>query len=163
MRSTPITEDLLAPLRQTLEAAMADHERHYDGWLYNGGTVVALVATTTATVLPSVSGIAKNNIWIIAVCSGVATLLVSLERALRFGERWAYHSGMKARYRFLLDSLVVLFTLTQGEQTRAFRNLMVELRAVRLLESALPGVRTHPLPPLRGGATEADATPPSGG
>lgn len=54
---------------------------------YSMTTVGTIVASSTATILG-----AMNNGKEAAICAGIATVLISIEKSLLFGEKWRLHT-----------------------------------------------------------------------
>jgi hypothetical protein len=126
------------PLHRTLSQAVRSHQRgaRTDSIWHNGGTMLALAATTTATVLPTAySGWAR-------AAAGLATFLIALARALDFGTRWRWHLNMRSRYQVLLDKTEQVLVLPADEQGAVVRQIYDELAKVRTQERAIPGTGT---------------------
>jgi hypothetical protein len=106
-------------IRKSLERSIAEHNPRLDSFLYNGGTALAIICTTAATsfVWTGETG------WIPRVLTGIATVVIALERALGFGARWQSHRRMRAQYEGLLQDLDLL--PDDGPERAA------ELRAIR--------------------------------
>ncbi|MCI3934525.1 hypothetical protein [Streptomyces sp. AN091965] len=122
-------------LRATLREAARPHARgaRVDSAWHNGGTGLALAATTAATVLP-----VGYSTWA-RVAAGVATFLIALLRALDFGSRWRWHLNMRARYTSLVDRVDRVAVLPPDQRAEALRQLYDDLSKIRAQERAIPG------------------------
>lgn len=90
-------DEAIIKLRAELDKDVKAHSPTGDSIYHNGGTVVALAATATATLLPM-----SLSIWA-KVASAIATFVIALSRALDFGGRWRWHIQMRNAYRALID------------------------------------------------------------
>ncbi|GAA3872479.1 hypothetical protein GCM10023084_26800 [Streptomyces lacrimifluminis] len=97
-------------LPETLRKAAKPHKRgaFIDATWHNGGTGLALAATTAAILPTSYSTWAR-------IAAGSATFLIALLRALDFASRWRWHLNMRARYTSLVDRVdrVAVLPLTR--------------------------------------------------
>lgn len=90
-------EDAITSLGEELTRCVKEHSPFGDSLFHNGGTVIALAATGTATLLPS-----SMSTWA-RIAAAVATFVIALSRALDFGGRWRWHIQMRNAYMALLD------------------------------------------------------------
>lgn len=120
-------------IRATLERAIKSHRGWGDSVWHNGGTIVAIAATTVATVLP-----ANYSIWA-RTAAGVATFFIAVSRALDFGTRWRWHLDMRARYSILLDRLDQVAVIPLAERAAILAKIYDDLARVRTQELAIPG------------------------
>ena len=112
----------LGDLRTRLENARKEHSPRLDFWLYNGGTIAALVLTAAATLL---SGNTFGHVYAgaAAVCSALAGVIIAAERTLAFGARWRFHKEMQSAYSSIINKIDFLPFRTGGRtETRADRN-----------------------------------------
>ena len=131
-------DSALAQLRGTLEAAMRSHSPRWDSVYHNGGTVLALAAAGTATVLPeSMSTLAR-------ISAGIATVIIAAARALDFGGRWRWHIEMRNAYMSLLDRVDALAVLPHADQGPAAVRIYDDLAALRTRENGIPGSSGEP-------------------
>lgn len=136
--TTPNVEASIENLRRTIEKAARSHHRdaRADSVWHNGGTGIAIAATTAATVLP-----ATYSSWGRAA-AGLATFLIAINRALDFGTRWRWHRTMRSRYQVLLDQTEQVLTRPTNEQGPALTHIYDELAKVRAQERTIPGTGT---------------------
>jgi hypothetical protein len=126
-------ESALAELRSELASCIKEHSPRGDSLYHNGGTVVALAATATATLLP-----ASMSVWARAAAA-VATFVIAVSRALDFGGRWRWHLQMRNVYRALNDRVVGLAVLPADQRPAAAAKIFEDLASVRALENGIPG------------------------
>jgi hypothetical protein len=123
------------------EAQKHGSEQIGDGRRYNWGTLLVLLFTTAAALLPAWD--LGDFAPIPPALSGVAALLVGAERALGFGARWRYHRAMTAGYKSVLDEIDFLLAmkpnLTEDDQLKYAREALANLHALRRQESGIPG------------------------
>jgi hypothetical protein len=135
-------EGAVSALRERIEEAIRPHRR--DIWrnskAYNGGTALAIAATTAATVIPA------NLVTWARIASGLGTFLIAISRALDFGTRWRWSVNMNARYTVLLDKLDRVAVLPISDRRRALVDVYDALAKTRALEESIPGTG---LPSLR--------------
>jgi hypothetical protein len=129
----PIDGNTLADLKQQVQDAIKEHSPTADSVYHNGGTILALAATSTATIVPS-------DHWIWAkIVAALATFLIAVSRALDFGGRWRWHIEMQANYRALLDRVNEVSLLPKDAQLDALKRVYDKLEALRLREGGIPG------------------------
>jgi hypothetical protein len=135
MRGTAVThfDEAIETLRQSLTASIKKHSPLADSFFFNGGTVVALAATGTATLLPE-----SMSIWA-RIAAAIATFVIALSRALDFGGRWRWHIQMGNEYTALLDRVNGLEVLQDAEQREAAKKIFEDLAALRTKENGVPG------------------------
>lgn len=126
-------EDGVEYLRAELTQGVKEHSPRWDSVFHNGGTTLALAATTAATIIP-----ASASTWA-RIAAGVATFVVALSRALDFGGRWRWHIAMRARYAALLHRVQEVAVLPADEQIAAIKLVFDQLVALRALEEGIPG------------------------
>lgn len=140
-----MSDEVIARLKSRLELAVAQHDSWADPILFNGGTILVLLLTAMATLLPS--SLPKDTfVWAAPVCSALAGLFVAMERALGFGARWRYHREMKSGYESIIDMLEFFPVLPAPEQPKYARDIYAALYAVRSRESAIPNAGTNSAP-----------------
>jgi hypothetical protein len=134
-------------LRELLERRCREHSPNLDSFLYNGGTVALLAATSMATFLsPSF-----DPDWVPRALTGFAAFWIALERALNFGGRWRYHRQMKAGYENVI-SRIELYTATAQQLTpdevKEFRDSVAsEITSLQQREADIPTGEPAPQPP----------------
>jgi hypothetical protein len=132
-RGDPVTVDTAAVtnLRDRLSEEIKKHSPTADSMYHNGGTVLALAATATATIIP-------YAFWA-KVAAAIATFVIALARALDFGGRWRWHIEMRNSYQALLDRADELEVLPDGERLDAIKSIYDKLEALRARENGIPG------------------------
>ena len=131
-----VTDEHLTKIRAELNTAIKGHSPASDSFFHNGGTLLALAATTTATLLP-----ASQLFWA-RIASGVATFVIALSRALDFGGRWRWHIEMRNGYRSMLDRVNLVEILPDDERLAEMKRIYHDLAALRLRENTIPGSGT---------------------
>ena len=136
---------VISTLRERLTAAVAQHDGWADPLMFNGGTILVLILTGLATLLPSV--VEKGSFaWAAPMCAALAGLFVAMERALGFGARWRFHREMKSAYESIVDMLEFYPILPASERPKYARDIFTSLYAVRSRESAIPNAGTNSQP-----------------
>ena len=126
-------EEAIEKLRHDLNRCVKAHSPRADSLYHNGGTVIALAATGTATILPtSLSLYAK-------IAAAVATFVIALSRSLDFGGRWRWHLEMRNAYTALLDRVAQLDVLPEPERAEAAKRVFDDVAALRARENTIPG------------------------
>jgi hypothetical protein len=126
-------EQAIEQLRSDLKDGIKAHSPRADSIYLNGGTVLALAATGTATLLPmSLSSWAR-------VASAIATFVIALSRALDFGGRWRFHTQMRNAYVALRDRVNRLDVLPDADRSPAAAKIFEDLAILRTEENARPG------------------------
>jgi hypothetical protein len=125
----------LEAIRQQLNDSVREHDPRFDSFLYNGGTVLALLATLLATAALWPADFA----WVPRALSGLAAFLIAVERGLNFGARWAFHKKYQSGYKqFLLRLEVAENTKDEAERDRKIDALLDDIEVYRKLESDIP-------------------------
>ena len=120
-------------LESTLRQAYESHSPGLDGFLFNGGTIMALLAAGTATALPE-----SMALWA-RIASGTAAFLIAVTRALDYGGRWRWHVQMRNEYASLMDRLTMVRTVPSADPVQEMRHLYEALATLRTRESSIPG------------------------
>lgn len=128
--------DPLAELRKLIIKGMDRHQPRLDAWSYNIATVVALAATSAATIIP-------YPIWA-KVAAAVATFLIATTRAMDLGGRWRWRWEMRMGYQMLLDSTDEIKILPDDEKLAAFKKVYAGLEDMRKREGNIPGTSAVP-------------------
>jgi len=128
--------DALAELQKVIILGMKRHQPRLDAWSYNIATVVALAATSAATIIP-------YPIWA-KVAAAVATFLIATTRAMDLGGRWRWRWEMRMGYQMLLDSTDEIEILPDDEKPAALRKVYAGLKDMRRREGNIPGTSTVP-------------------
>jgi hypothetical protein len=124
-------------LKSKLSTSIKEHSSkcRLDSFFYNGGTVAVLLATTTATFLPENLGAWS---WVPKALTAFATFLVTLERILRFGERWRFHLEMKNEFQIIEDKIDLHDQLNQDKKEEYLQSINQELMILRRRETGIP-------------------------
>jgi hypothetical protein len=138
---TDLDPEMIQQLKIRLKGAAELHDVWLDPIFFNGGTILVLLLTTLATLLPS-----SNFSWAAPLCSAIAGLFVAMERALGFGARWRYHREMRFSYESIIDMLDFFPVIPPLERPKYIRDIFASLYAVRSRESAIPNAGTHSAP-----------------
>lgn len=139
--ATDLNPEMIQQLKARLKVASSLHDVWADPILFNGGTILVLLLTTLATLLPSsVFG------WAAPICSALAGLFVAMERALGFGARWRYHREMRFSYESIIDMLDFFSAIPISERSKYIRDIFAALYAARFRESAIPNAGTNSAP-----------------
>lgn len=136
--------DTFQELKAQIEKSVSEHNKYqaFDGLGYNGITIVVLLATTTATIIPT------EWLWFgisrVKVLTGVATFLVALERTLNLGARWRYHREMRHGYLAVLAKINFYQNMPDGydveTKKRYFQEIYSDLDLLRDHEHGIPGI-----------------------
>ena|SRR5579862_2788196 len=126
-------DEAIIRLRAELVENVKQHSPRGDSFYHNGGTVLALAATATATLLPM-----SLSIWA-KVASAIATFVIALSRALDFGGRWRWHLQMSNSYRALIDRVDGLDVLPAADRPSAAKKIFDDLVKLRSKENSIPG------------------------
>jgi hypothetical protein len=126
-------DEAIIKLRTELAENVKQHSPRADSLYHNGGTVLALAATATATLLPM-----SLSIWA-RVASAIATFVIALSRALDFGGRWRWHLQMSNSYRALIDRVDELEVLPTADRPTAAKKIFDDLVDLRSKENSIPG------------------------
>jgi uncharacterized protein len=131
--------DALASLKSQVQRSLGEHKRSMliDSWFYNGGTVAIVIATTLATLVPS---IAPAYVIVGQILTGLATILVALQRTLGAAERYTFHRQMLAGYRVIDDYITEYPLVLATDQPALLVQIRQDLLALRRREAGLPGV-----------------------
>jgi hypothetical protein len=126
-------EEAIERLRSDLAEGVKSHSPRGDSIYLNGGTVLALAATGTATLLPmSLSSWAR-------LASAIATFVIALSRSLDFGGRWRFHTQMRNAYMALEDRVNRLDVLPAADRAAVAAGIFDDLAALRASENTRPG------------------------
>jgi hypothetical protein len=129
----------LEALRARLQQACKEHAPRLDFWLYNGGTILALILSAAASLLAGKT-FGDQLGPVAAVCSATAGVIIAAERALSFGARWRFHKEMENGYISLIDKIDFVPVLPDGPDKQKYLNdIWTALYALRTRESTIPG------------------------
>lgn len=139
---TDLSEDFLNILKTRLTTARDKHKNHGSGdaWRFNGGTIIALLCTTGATLVATFTGAPT---WLAPVVTAVATVLIAIERALGWGARWRYHSELENAYECLIDMIDFYPFVPPSDRGKYAQDIIAALYAVRSRESAIPNAGSN--------------------
>lgn len=126
-------EEAIERLRAELAEDVKAHSPRADSFYHNGGTVIALAATGTATLLPM-----SLSLWA-RIASAIATFVIALSRGLDFGGRWRWHLQMCNAYRAMIDRVDGLDVLPDTDRPAAARKIFEDVAALREKENSIPG------------------------
>ncbi|MER7457488.1 hypothetical protein [Micromonospora sp. NPDC126480] len=129
-----MTTDDLAPLEESIRSCIQQHDPRLDSVLFNGGTVLALAATISATAVTWSGSLS----WLPRALTGFAAFLIGLERALNFGERWRYHRRRRDAYQSLLDRLNLARAVKGPKREELLDRLVDDLDRLRTSEGDIP-------------------------
>jgi hypothetical protein len=118
-------------VRALLQDGRDKHSPRLDAIRYNYGTLIALAATSAATIVPWA-------IWAKAAAA-VATFIIALSRAMDFGGRWRWHWEMRMGYQALLDRTTELSALPDAEKLDMLKTIYDGLADLRKREGNIPG------------------------
>ncbi|WP_445577854.1 hypothetical protein GKKCFE_11490 [Pseudomonas sp. E141] len=138
---TDLNPEMIKQLTARLKDASSLHNVWADPILFNGGTILVLLLTTLATLLPT-----SAYGWAAPLCSALAGLFVAMERALGFGARWRYHREMRFSYESIIDMLDFFPAIPLSERPKYIRDIFAALYAARSRESAIPNAGTNSAP-----------------
>ena len=125
----------LKDLSEVLQQGRDRHHTRPDAYSYNIATVVALAATTAATIIP-------YQIWA-KVAAAVATFLIAITRAIDLAGRWRWRWEMRMGYQILLDRIDEIKLLPENEKLAAIRAVYDQLEELRKRESGIPGTAAN--------------------
>lgn len=140
-----LSPQVIAKLMERLQVAVRAHDGWADPIAFNGGTILVLILTMLATLLPSALP-ADRFTWAAPLCAALAGLFVAMERALGFGARWRFHREMRFSYEAIIDMLEFYPLLPASERAKYARDIFTALYALRSRESAIPNAGTNSAP-----------------
>jgi hypothetical protein len=126
-----VDSDAVDEVRALLQDGWAKHSPKLDAIRYNYGTLIALAATSAATIIPW-------SIWA-KVAAAVATFIIALSRAMDFGGRWRWHWEMRMSYQALLDRTTEIGALPDAEKLDMLKKIYDGLADLRKREGNIPG------------------------
>lgn len=129
-----------ADLRRQVNESVSEHNRNQtlDGFLYNFFVIVAILCSSTASLLvSSCPTLAK-------ILSLATAAFIGIDRALNWGARWIYHRQMRHEYLLILARIDLVENIndqfTDEERKKYFMMIFDDLFALRKKESLIPGV-----------------------
>ena len=128
-------------LRKEINDSIAEHNKYggWDGVIYNSTTILAIVMTSLAALLPI-------DVFYLKIISGIAAMLIAVDRALNWGARWIYHRQMRHEYLIILAKISFYENMpknfTEDEIKTYFMEIYTELYNTRRKEVSMPGVKT---------------------
>lgn len=127
-----------ATLRQQVLSSADEHNKYgsWDALLYNSATIIAIVLTSLAALLPI-------EVKYLKIISGLSAILIVLDRTLSWGARWIYHRQMRQEY-LIIEGKISFYenmpgTFTDEEKKKQYLEIYSELFNVRRKEVAIPG------------------------
>ena len=135
----PVTASL-DELQNEVRESMLRHRRHAgaDGVFYNGGTVLTVILTGVATFLAP--ALPEGYVWVVAVLTGLATIVIVIQRTLSFGERWAFHTRMASNYDSIIQKIRRYKANVPSNGQKALDDIYRDYEAVKGREGELPGL-----------------------
>jgi hypothetical protein len=128
-------------LRKEISESVKEHNKYggWDGLIYNSTTVLAIVMTSLAALLPNL------GVFYLKIISGIAAMLIAIDRALNWGARWIYHRQMRHEYLVILAKISFYENMpenfTDEEKKAHFMEIYTELYNTRRKEVSMPGVK----------------------
>ncbi|MDJ1473544.1 hypothetical protein [Xanthocytophaga flava] len=138
-------------LKEQIKESIQEHKYHQslDAYTYNTSVLVAITATTVATLLPPTI----DYIWFVKILSGIAALLIALDRSLNWGARWLYHRTMRHEYLIIEAKISFYENITQDlsseEKHKYYLEIYNDLYTLRRREAYVPGVKEIELPSIQ--------------
>jgi hypothetical protein len=136
--------DELTELAHSLEIAQKRHHT-LDALLYNGGTVIVLLFTSAASLLPTINPDSHYQLTA-QILAALAAFVVATERALNFGSRWRFHVEMDSAYSALLNMITIYRAsapfLPDTEKQKRLQEISQEVSVVSRREGGIPGSGT---------------------
>ncbi len=139
---TDLSPEFLEKLKARLTTARDKHADHGSGdaWRFNGGTIIALVCTSGATLVAAFAGAPA---WLAPTVTAIATVIIAIERALGWGARWIYHSDLENAYECLIDMIDFYPFVPASDRGKYAQDIIAALYAVRSRESAIPNAGSN--------------------
>jgi hypothetical protein len=128
-----VDDAAISHLHGILSEGMQSHKPKRDSFFHNGGTILALLATGAATLIPT-----SHAVWA-KIAAAIATFVIALARALDFGGRWRWHIEMRNAYQALIDRADELTALPDAERLDATKKIYDKLEKLRQQENGIPG------------------------
>jgi hypothetical protein len=128
-----------AAIENRVDEKIKEHRnvRSLDSFLWNGGTIAVLLATSTATIFPDIDPWTR-------VLTAFAGFWVAVERIPNFGGRWNFHRQMVNEYCAVKDMIDFQKAAPENEQEQRRREIMDRLELLRQKEVHIPGVVLTP-------------------
>lgn len=126
-------------LRADVSKSVDEHNSYggWDGTLYNASTILSITLAALASLLPIDSKYLK-------ILSGMAAIIIAIDRSLNWGARWLYHRHMRHGYLNILAKITFFENLpsvfTDEERKIYFREIFTDLYTLRQKETEMPGV-----------------------
>ena len=121
------------PLYEELTRRVRAHSGDIDSGMYNGGTIVSLLASGAAGVVATLQPIAAS------VLAALAAFFIAATRILDFGGRWRWHLQRRARYAGMIYRLNSSSLESTEDQRLTIRQMYDELSRERSNDGLLPG------------------------
>jgi hypothetical protein len=99
------------------------------------GSILAIVASTAATVIPVEYPLAAR------LCAAAATLIIAVSRTAEFGNRWVWHLSLAGSYDALLMRLDTRDLLPEDQRDAEVVSIREDLADVLRRESEIPGTK----------------------
>lgn len=129
-------------LKKEIKTSIDEHTKFagWDGTIYNVTAVLAILLTSLAALLPSSIGTLYPKI-----ISGIAAILITVDRALNWGGRWIYHRQMRHEYLNILAKISFYENMpknfSEEEKKSHYLEIYTALYSTRQREDAMPGVK----------------------
>lgn len=121
------------PLHEELTRRVQSHSGDIDSGMYNGGTIISLLASGAAGVVATIEPVVAS------VLAALAAFFIAATRILDFGGRWRWHLQRRARYAGMVYRLNAASLLTPEQQRSVISDIYVELSQERSMDGLLPG------------------------
>ena len=135
-------ENDFSNLKVNIKNSVDEHDKYgsWDGLVYNSTTILAVSLSSLAALLP----IQELYVKILA---GISALLITVDKALNWGERWIYHRQMRHDYLIVLNKIDFYENLpsifTDEERKVYFLEIYSDLYNIRRKEASMPGVKAR--------------------
>lgn len=130
----------LGALKQQVAESVTEHSKlqNLDGFYYNVGVALAIGFASAAPFFVDHFPLAAK------ILSASAAFIITIDRALHFGERWIYHRQMRHEYLLILARIEMVENagnqFSEDEAKKYFMLIFDDLFALRKRETSIPGV-----------------------
>jgi hypothetical protein len=128
-------------LREEINVSVSEHNK-FSGWdstIYNATTILAIILTSAAALFPTADP------YYLKIMSGIAAILIAIDRALNWGGRWIYNRQMRHEYLIILAKISFYENMpknfTEEEIKMYYMEIYTELYNTRRKEVSMPGVK----------------------
>lgn len=126
-------------LRDEITISAGEHSKYggWDGIVYNSTTIVTIIMTSLAALL-------DVDVFYLKIISGIAAILIAIDRVLNWGARWVYHRQMRHEYLIILAKISFYENMPENfsdeEKKKYYEEIYTELYNIRRKEILMPGV-----------------------